>query len=58
MSGRLHSTARAAERAVLVGAERPGSVIPGDESLQELERLADTAGLRVVGSASQAVPQA
>jgi GTP-binding protein HflX len=55
VSTRLHSTARAAERAVLVGAERPGAVIPGDESLQELGRLADTAGLRVVGSASQAV---
>ena len=55
MSSRLHSTARAAERAVLVGAERPGAVIPGDESLQELGRLADTAGLRVVGSATQAV---
>ncbi|HWP65231.1 MAG TPA: GTPase HflX [Candidatus Limnocylindria bacterium] len=55
MKSRLHTTARAAERAVLVGAERPGAAVPSAESLQELGRLADTAGLRVVGSATQAL---
>lgn len=40
---------------MLVGAERPGAAVPSAESLQELGRLADTAGLRVVGSATQAL---
>jgi len=51
----LHSTARAAERAVLVGAGRPGAAISTVESVEELGRLARTAGLRVVGQATQAL---
>jgi len=51
----MHSTARAAERAVLVGAEQPGASIPVAESMLELARLAETAGLRVVGQATQAL---
>ncbi len=55
MTTRLHSTARVAERAVLVGADLPKSRIPVDESIEELGRLADTAGLEVVGQAIQQV---
>jgi GTP-binding protein HflX len=55
LTRRSHSTAAAAERAVLVGAEQPGAIIPGDESMLELGRLAQTAGLRVVGRATQAL---
>jgi GTP-binding protein HflX len=51
----LHSTARAAERALLVGAEQPGAVVATDASMVELGRLAQTAGLRVVGQATQAL---
>jgi GTP-binding protein HflX len=45
------------ERAFLVGVElkRPRNEFPIDESLDELERLADTAGLAVVGRALQRV---
>lgn len=47
----LHQTVRPSERAFLVGAElkhgRP--LLPVEESLDELERLAKTAGLEVVG---------
>jgi len=53
LSTRLHSTARVAERAVLVGVDLPKSRIPVDESIEELGRLADTAGLEVVGQAIQ-----
>lgn len=55
MKRSLHSTARTAERAILVGAQRPGGEAPPHESMAELERLADTAGLSVVGRASQAL---
>ena len=43
------------ERAFLVGVElkRPRNEFPIDDSLDELERLAETAGLQVVGSAVQ-----
>lgn len=47
----LHQTVRPAERALLVGAQlkqgRP--LLPVEESVEELERLAETAGLTVVG---------
>ena len=55
MSTRLHSTARVAERAILVGVDLPKSRIPVDESIEELGRLADTAGLEVVGQAIQQI---
>jgi GTP-binding protein HflX len=48
VSARAHTTAIQPERVVLVGAERPKSLLPASESLAELERLADTAGLIVV----------
>ncbi|MEG0071645.1 MAG: GTPase HflX [Raoultibacter sp.] len=41
------------ERAILVGIDRGNCVWPLAESLAELERLADTAGVQVVGSTSQ-----
>ena len=41
------------ERAILVGVDRGSSEWPFDESLAELERLADTAGVDVVASATQ-----
>lgn len=41
------------ERAILVGIERPGNTWPLEESLDELERLTDTAGASVVARASQ-----
>ena len=53
MSTRLHSTARVPERAILVGADLPKARIPVGESIEELRRLADTAGLEVVGQAIQ-----
>jgi GTPase len=43
------------ERAVLVGTSRAGDEWEGEESLAELERLADTAGVHVAGKALQAV---
>jgi len=55
LTTRLHSTARGAERTVLVGVDLPKSRIPVDESIEELGRLADTAGLEVVGQAIQQV---
>ena len=55
MSPRLHSTAVAPERAVLVGAERPKTLLSARESLAELASLADTAGLVVVGETIQAL---
>ncbi len=53
MKTRLHTTAPTAERAVLVGVDLPASRIPVGESLDELARLADTAGLEVAGRAVQ-----
>lgn len=45
------------EKAYLVGVERKGESLENyfgiDESLKELEQLADTAGLAVVGSTYQ-----
>ncbi len=51
----LHSTAPVPERAVLVGAGLPKARIPVEESVEELARLADTAGLQIVGRATQAI---
>ncbi|HZP43724.1 MAG TPA: GTPase HflX [Candidatus Binatia bacterium] len=52
---RLHSTKVAPERAVLVGVERPKTLLSARESLAELAALADTAGLIVVGDSIQAL---
>ncbi|MCA9957342.1 MAG: GTPase HflX, partial [Anaerolineales bacterium] len=55
MSQKFYETAQPKERAFLVGAElkfgRP--LLPVEDSLLELERLADTAGLKVVGQTIQ-----
>ncbi len=53
MSRRLQSTAAEPERAVLVGTDRPRMVIPVEESLAELGRLADTAGVTVAATTVQ-----
>ncbi|HVO27158.1 MAG TPA: GTPase HflX [Candidatus Margulisiibacteriota bacterium] len=51
-----HDTAARRERAVLVGTVRDqNAVLDGEESLAELERLADTAGVEVAGKALQAL---
>jgi GTP-binding protein HflX len=55
VSPRAHSTAAAPERAVLVGVERPKTLLSARESLAELASLADTAGLVVVGETVQAL---
>jgi GTP-binding protein HflX len=47
------ATPAAAERAVLVGVDLPRARIPVAESLLELGRLADTAGLLTVGRTAQ-----
>jgi GTP-binding protein HflX len=47
------TTAAEQERAILVGAERPRSVLPAEESIAELGRLAETAGVAVVGRTLQ-----
>ena len=49
------STAARQERAILVGTERPRMLLPADESLAELGRLAETAGLVVAGATTQAL---
>jgi GTP-binding protein HflX len=49
----MHSTAPTPERAVLVGVELPKSRIAAPESMAELARLADTAGLAVTGQVVQ-----
>ena len=49
----LTSTAYVPERAILVGVEWRDSSWPLDKSLDELERLADTAGAQVVGRMTQ-----
>ncbi|MCB9007656.1 MAG: GTPase HflX [Ardenticatenaceae bacterium] len=55
MSQKFYETAQPKERAFLVGAElkhgRP--LLPVEDSLLELQRLADTAGLAVVGQSVQ-----
>jgi len=55
VNARAHTTARAAERAIIVAAELPRMLLPVEESLAELSRLAETAGLVVVGHAVQAL---
>ena len=47
------STEDEVERAILAGVERPGSSWPIEESMAELERLADTAGAKVVATFTQ-----
>ena len=53
MSVDLHSTAPITERALLVGVALPKARIAVHESIDELSRLAHTAGLIVVGQAVQ-----
>jgi GTP-binding protein HflX len=55
VSRRPQSTASAPERAILVGTDRPRMAIPVEESLAELARLAETAGVTVAGSTVQAL---
>src|SRR6185295_15499428 len=55
LSGRAQTTAAKPEKAFLVGTERPKALLPAAESLAELARLADTAGLEVVGQTVQAL---
>lgn len=51
-----HDTTTRRERAVLVGTARDQTgALDGEESLAELERLADTAGVEVAGKALQAL---
>ncbi|MDR2713962.1 MAG: GTPase HflX [Coriobacteriales bacterium] len=49
----MFETAVPAERALLVGIERPFAEWSCEESLLELERLVDTAGAEVVGTVTQ-----
>ena len=49
----LHSTQPVPERAILVGIDRPGSSWSVEETLAELERLANTAGAVVVATTTQ-----
>ena len=49
MSARGHTTARLPERALLVGTDVPHARLPVTESMDELARLSDTAGLVAVG---------
>ncbi|MGW8318859.1 MAG: GTPase HflX, partial [Candidatus Promineifilaceae bacterium] len=55
MSRELHTTQAPQEKAFLVGVEFKGTkpLLPVEESLAELGRLAQTAGLKVVGQAEQ-----
>jgi GTPase len=53
VSDRTQTTAAKQERAILVGTERPRALIPASESLAELARLADTAGLQLAGQTMQ-----
>src|SRR5262249_58805723 len=53
VSEQPQSTAAGRERAVLVGTERPRMLVPASESLAELARLSDTAGLAAVGQVVQ-----
>jgi len=54
VSGRTHSTAPAKERAVLVGVARPRpAVLRAADSLIELGRLAETAGVAVAAKTAQ-----
>ena len=49
----LHPTAEPRERALVVGIDRPGSSVSMDSSLEELGRLAHTAGADVVATVTQ-----
>jgi len=53
VSDRTQTTAAKQERAILVGTERARTLIPATESIAELARLADTAGLQVAGQSVQ-----
>jgi GTP-binding protein HflX len=53
MPTRFHSTAAIADRAYLVAADLPHTLLPAAESLQELAELAKTAGAVVAGSTTQ-----
>ena len=55
MRARTQTTAAKQERAILVGTERPKTLLPAAESVAELARLAETAGLVVAGQAIQAL---
>src|SRR5262249_20474062 len=55
LTDETHQTAAEPERAVLVGADLPRALIPVEESLLELGRLASTAGLVTVGETTQPV---
>jgi len=55
VSDRAHTTAAKRERGFLVGADLPRMLVPADECVRELARLADTAGVEVVGEAVQTV---
>jgi GTP-binding protein HflX len=55
VSERAQTTAAKPERAILVGTDRPRMVLPVAESLAELGRLAETAGLVVAGQTVQAL---
>ena len=55
MSDRAHTTAAKRERGFLVGADLPRMLVPADECVRELARLADTAGVEVVGEAVQTI---
>src|SRR4051794_17235600 len=45
------------EKVVLVGGYRQGDLLPGEEPLQELEALAETAGADVVAKVVQNIKQ-
>jgi GTP-binding protein HflX len=53
VSTRRHTVLPAQERAILVAGERPGTLLPARESLAELARLAQTAGVTVAGETLQ-----
>lgn len=53
MTKSLHSTAKITDRAYLVAADTRGSLLPADESIEELAELARTAGAEVVGRTTQ-----
>ena len=53
MPTKFHSTAAIADRAFLVAADLPNTLLPANESLQELAELAKTAGAEVVGLTTQ-----
>jgi GTPase len=55
VSQRAQTTAAKQERAILVGTERARMLLPAAESLAELGRLAETAGLAVAGQTIQAL---